>query len=229
MATTHDRPTTRGTRFGPRSAGRLLTPEQFDATPAWAWERGYRYELINGVLVVAPFAGPGECDPNDELGYLLRRYHESRPEGRVLDVTVPELTVPGTPNRRRADRLIWAGLGRLPDAEAEHPTIVVEFVSGRWRDAVRDNETKRDEYLAAGVKENWIIDRFRRIMTVYRPDLIGPTYEVVTEAQTYRTGLLPGFELPLARLLSKADRWKKTRPRPRPNRDRMPPAGGTDG
>jgi hypothetical protein len=33
-----------------------------------------------------------------------------------------------TKTRRRADRVIWAGLRRLP-AEGEAPTIVIEFMS----------------------------------------------------------------------------------------------------
>ena len=28
-----------------------------------AFEPGYRYEVINGVLVVSPYAGPGEAEP----------------------------------------------------------------------------------------------------------------------------------------------------------------------
>ena len=101
--------------------------------------------------------------------------------------------------------MIWAGLGRKPKA-SETPTIVVEFVSKRKRDRERDYRTKRAEYLSAGVKEYWVIDRFRRTMTVYRRD---GSEHVVREGETYRTSSLPGFELPLARLLAAADRWAK--------------------
>jgi len=95
---------------------------------------------------------------------------------------------------------------------------------------VRDYEEKRDEYLAAGVKEYWIIDRFRRVMTVYRKGLAGPTYDIVTETQSYETGLLPGFVLPLSRLLAKADDWTRARRQRRDNKTKpTPPAGGTDG
>ena len=95
---------------------------------------------------------------------------------------------------------------------------------------MRDYEEKRDEYLAAGVKEYWIIDRFRRVMTVYRKGLAGPTYDIVTETQTYETGLLPGFVLPLSRLLAKADVWSRVkRGRRNPENKPNPPAGGTDG
>jgi Uma2 family endonuclease len=218
------------TRYGPGSSGRLMTTEQFDAIRPEQLQRGCRYELINGVLVVSPQPGAGECIPNDELGYLLRQYRETSPHGSVIDETAPEQTVPAT-NRRRADSVIWTGLGRMPNLETDIPSIVIEFVSERRRDALRDNETKRDEYLAAGVKAYWVIDRFRRIMTVYYSTPAGPTYEIVTETQTYQTDLLPGFVLPLSRILAKADQCKRPRkPRkPKQTRKSNPPAGGSDG
>ena len=60
-----------------------------------------------------------------------------------------------------------------------------------------------------GVAEYWVIDRFRRIMTVYRTSPDGPAEQVVPAEGTYRTPLLPGFELPLAGLLKLSDDWKK--------------------
>ena len=82
------------------------------------------------------------------------------------------------------------------------PSIVVEFVSVGKRNRARDYEAKRDEYLAAGVLEYWVIDRFRRQMTVFRHD---GSRAGVAESETFRTPLLPGFELPLSRLLAEAD------------------------
>ena len=196
-------------RFGPRSSGILMTPEEFDAIPSEACERGYRYELINGVFIVSPAVSIEEGDPNDDLGHLLRLYQETHPEGSALDATVPERDISARNQRRRCDRAIWVGLGRLPDTKTEIPAIVVEFVSGDKRDAVRDYEQKRDEYRAAGVKEYWIIDRFQRIMTVHKPGRGGLKTEVVSESETYTTKLLPGFALPLARLLERANRWTR--------------------
>jgi Uma2 family endonuclease len=43
---------------------------------------------------------------------------------------------------------------------------VVELVFNRQRDRVRDFEAKRRQYLAIGIQEYWIIDRFHRIMTI---------------------------------------------------------------
>ncbi|MFO0958896.1 MAG: Uma2 family endonuclease [Isosphaeraceae bacterium] len=203
-------------RLGPASAGIRLTPEEFDSCPPESWQDGYRYELIGGFLVVTPIAGPAEADPNDELGYLLRRYAEDEPGRSLLDATLPERHVAGNSNRRRADRVIWVGLGRTPNEQADVPAIVIEFVSGRRRDAVRDYQEKRDEYLAAGVLEYWVIDRFRRTLTVYRPGPQGPVATVIGETQTYESPLLPGFVLPLGRLLARADDWSRRRRKPQP-------------
>jgi Uma2 family endonuclease len=144
---------------------------------------------------------------NDELGAMLRQYQREHPQGTALDETLPERYVRTSAGRRRADRVIWVGLGRTPDPAADVPAIVAEFVSASRRDRRRDYEAKRGEYRESSVVEYWIVDRFRRIMTVYRDPAAGPGEVVVTEQETYQTPLLPGFELPLARLLAAADRW----------------------
>jgi Uma2 family endonuclease len=188
--------------LGPALNGILMTPREFDAVEDC--EEDYVYELINGVLIVVPPPAEGERDPNEELGYLLRLYREQHPSGTALDATLSEQRVITPRSRRRADRVIWVGLGRQPDPEQDMPSIVVEFVSKGKRNYQRDYLLKRRDYLKLGVVEYWLIDRFRRILTVYRkgvPDL------VVAEKDVYRTRLLPGFELPLARLLTAADRW----------------------
>lgn len=95
----------------------------------------------------------------------------------------------------------------MPDPQRDIPAIVVEFVSRAKRDRRRDYLEKRQEYRAIGVQEYWIIDRFRRIMTVHRST--EPSEQVISKRDIYSSPLLPGFELPLARLLSVADQWKR--------------------
>ncbi|MCI0458750.1 MAG: Uma2 family endonuclease [Gemmataceae bacterium] len=189
--------------LGPESAGILMKPREFDRAE---FVEGWRYELINGVLVVSSTPLRNERDPNEELGYLLRIYRDTHPQGSALDATLPEETVATGRNRRRADRVIWAGLGRLPTAR-DKPTIVAEFVSAGKRGHQRDYETKRTEYLAMTVKEYWIFDRFERTLTVFTRQRGKVKKRVFHEQQTYQTDLLPGFELPLARLFSLANRW----------------------
>ena len=212
-------------RLSLRSSGVAMTAAEFDALPARYFDRNYRYEIIRGILIVSPSAGNGEVDPNEYLGYLLLSHQENHPQGQVVDVTLPKQTLPGGENRRRCDRAIWVGQGRIPNLETDFPAIVIEFVSRAKRDFIRDYEEKRDEYRQGGALEYWIIDRFRRIMTVHRfARGEGTVATVLTEPETgsYQTDLIPGFTLPLARLLGRADRWAKPPRKPRPTR-RKPP------
>ncbi len=57
-------PAVRRLRLGPRSAGQLLTLAEFDRA---RFQEGWRYELINGVLVVSPTPSRKERHPNEEL------------------------------------------------------------------------------------------------------------------------------------------------------------------
>jgi Uma2 family endonuclease len=196
---------TRVLQLGPHSNGTLLTPWEFDAAEL---EPGWRYELVNGVFIVNPAPLLEERDPNEELGRWLRNYQESHPQGSALDFTVSEQTIHVGPHRRRVDRAIWTGLGRLPEKN-ETPSIAVEFVSEGRRSLQRDYETKRDEYHMTGVREYWIIDRFEHMMTVYAFAHGKTTKKVLTRRQTYVTQLLPGFKLSLARLFELADRWNR--------------------
>jgi Uma2 family endonuclease len=201
MATVVDVPA-----IGQDSAGLLMTPEEFDAIVEYDEE--YCYELIHGVLVVTPIPLEMESSPNETLGGVLYVYQKSHPLESSLDRTLQERYIHTGPSRRKADRVIWAGLGRMPDPKVDPPTIAVEFVSAGKRNWTRDYVTKRAEYLAIGVVEYWIIDRFRRIMTIHRNSPDGPVEMVVAEGEIYRTGLLPGFELPLSELLDAADAWR---------------------
>ncbi len=127
-----------------------------------------------------------------------------------MDLTLHEETIECKQIRRRVDRAIWAGLGRDPE-EGEAPTIVAEFVSRGKVNQDRDYIAKRAEYREIGVREYWIIDRFRRTLTVYTFSGESDQVRVISENQTYESPLLPGFELPLGLLLKLADRWSKKR------------------
>jgi Uma2 family endonuclease len=199
----------------------VMTPEEFDAVTDY--DDRFVYELIHGVLIVSPTPGEAERDPHEELGVLLRLYQLTQPQGSILDKTLPEQYIPLPDGRRRADRVIWVGLGRVPNTQTDIPAIVAEFVSKRKRDRVRDYEEKRREYLALGVLECWIIDRFARTMSVFK-NIPGEPPEVVVQAEeTYRTPLLPGFELALARLGKVADDWSKSTSRRKRPSNRKPP------
>src|SRR5262249_30341408 len=192
----------------PESNGTLMPPAEFDRAE---FMEGWRYELINGVLIVSPTPLEEERDPNDELAFWVRSYRDTHPQGWQLDATLPEHTVKTGKNRRRADRVIWAGLGRRP-RRGERPTIVVEFVSAGKRDRQRDYEEKRDEYMALGVHEYWIFDRFERTLTVFFRKDDKVKKRVLRGHQKYKTDLLPGFELLLERLFALTEPWQEGEP-----------------
>ena len=203
MATTTAAEMTSTTYLCPEVAGITMTPDEFDNAD---FDRGFRYELIRGVVVVSPMTSPFERGPNELLGYWLLDYQRRHPQGSVLDGTLSENDIFIGDERRRADRVIWAGLGRTPSVE-ETPTIAIEFVSSGKRNFLRDYEEKRHEYASVGVQEYWIVNRFNRTLTVYR----GQTDVVVLkENETYNPHLLPGFELRLIELFEAADRWGKS-------------------
>jgi Uma2 family endonuclease len=191
--------------LGPESAGLLMTPAEFDAIEEYDPE--YRYELIKGVVVVSPIPLADETGPNDLLGQLLLNYQESTSGKDVLDGTLPQQYVYTRTGRRIADRLIWTGLGRVPNLRKDRPTIAVEFVSGSRRDRQRDYVDKRREYAEAGIRQYWIIDRFQRTLTVVDYAKGKQKVRVITEHLTYESPLLPEFILPVGRILEAADRW----------------------
>jgi Uma2 family endonuclease len=189
--------------LGPESAGILMTPEEFDAVEDY--DECYTYELIHGVLVVNPIPNPEETGPNEFLGHLLWEYQQRHQNGRLLDDSLPQQYVRVAHGRRIADRLIWVGLGRLPNVKTDLATIAVEFVSAGRRNRRRDYDEKRQENGESGIKEYWIFDRFRRTLTIVTYTGSQETEVVVPETSTHESPLLPGFVIPLDRILQSAD------------------------
>ena len=212
---------TKRIRLTEASNGMLMTPKEFDAVTDY--DDLFVYELIHGVLIVSPIPGESERDPNEELGFLLRNHQYNHPQGSILDKTLSEQYIALPDSRRRADRVIWLGLGRVPNPRKDVPSIVVEFVSKRKRDRVRDYEEKRREYRAIGVSEYWVIDRFDNTMTVFKKTSTSATGTVIKADETYRTPLLPGFKLPLRQLLNVAADWTKSQTQRKGKRTSEPP------
>lgn len=189
--------------LGLDSAGILMTPEEFDSVEEY--DDYYRYELIHGLVVVNPIPNPEETGPNELLAHLLWDYQERHPQGSILDESLTQQYVRTATGRRVADQLIWTGLGRLPDPRTDIPSIAVEFVSpGRNRE--RDYVEQKQESAAAGLKEYWIFDRFRRTLTVVTYSPTGVSEAEIVEGATYESPILPGFVVQLDRILASADR-----------------------
>ena len=61
--------------------------------------------------------------------------------------------------------------------------------------AHRDYNEKPEDYFAAGVREYWIIDRFKRLLTVLTRAADGWDRREYGPDQPHVTPLLPGFAL----------------------------------
>ena len=196
-------------RLGPRCNGMSMTRAEF-----WEhddWTPGYRYELVRNVLVVNPRPDIGERVANDALSHWLRTYRDCHENGWTLDETLPWHLIDSEDCQRIVDRAIWTGCGAALDPIVDVPTIVIDIVSRRNRDRQRDYIEKRDEYRAIGVREYWVIDRFRRCLTVCTET----DEQTIDSDGIHTTPLLPGFELSVSRILAIADRYAPPRRRRR--------------
>ena len=170
------------------------------------------YELTREKLINESMRPPLDRGPNELFARLLWHYQLVHPEGWRLDATVGKRQLRLDGNRRRADRLIWAGVGRPVDHDRDVPAIVVEFILSEPRDRERHHTRKCREFFDAGVREFWLLDRFARELLVVRDDgAAGLNEVIVPEDGTYETALLPGFVLPVGPMATLANAWKNAR------------------
>jgi Uma2 family endonuclease len=187
----------------PEDAGRLMTPEEFDAAEIADGAEGWRYELIRGVLVVSPIPKRPSRGMAGRLIHWLEAYADTRglSEDEFTVLFEEEIRLPND-TQRRCDVAIWIGLGR--PAEDDAPTITVEFVSKRKADIKRDYVEMRQQYLDVNVREYWIIHRHQRRMIALRRRGRRWVEYLVEAGDVYTTPLLPGFDLNIAKLFRRA-------------------------
>lgn len=166
---------------------------------------GRIYELERGVIVVVDVPGV----PHERIARFifdeLAIYSRANP-GQINLVsggTGGVLRTWKLQTERHPDLMVYLN---PPPTEAEQawdewtPDIVVEVVSPSSRQ--RDYTTKADDYLAAGVRQYWLIDPQARSATLHlrRGDMWRK--ERLTARGTIRTALLPGFVLPLRQVFA---------------------------
>ena len=193
--------------LGPEHNGIVMRPEDVDAVEEC--DRFYQYELIAGRVLVRPLPGAAQRAATDRLGYWLLTWRDSHPQGWLLDDTLYHQLVKVGADRRMVHRAIWAGLGRQPNVDDDPPTIAVDLLPSRSADLDRECDEKRIAFASVGIPEYWSVDLFRRTMSVSRTGKDPVEELIVREDETYRTQLLPGFELPMRKLLTVADRYSQ--------------------
>jgi Uma2 family endonuclease len=161
-----------------------------------------RHEIIDGAHYVIASPMTRHQRISLSLLHLIQSYLDTHPIGELFsapfdvvlsfhDVVVPDLIYL---SKAHAQFLTMKNLQGAPD-------LVVEILSPSTRP--RDERLKRDLYERVGVEEYWLVDPDRDMVTIYRRGGSGflPPLQFEKEA-VVTTPLLPGFELPLARVLA---------------------------
>jgi Uma2 family endonuclease len=184
------------------SSGPKLTYDDFVLFP----DDGQRHELIDGEHYVSPSPNPRHQRILFNLTMLLGSWLERHPVGRVyfapldvvlshFDVVEPDLLF--LSNERMAKVLTGQNVRGAPE-------LAVEIGSPGTRQ--RDETIKRRLYERSGVSEYWVVDPELDLVRVYRRESAGSTeFSLPTElsreaGDVLRTPLLPGLEMPLARI-----------------------------
>jgi Uma2 family endonuclease len=184
-------------RIGPADHGRTMTLEEFREADE---EEGYRYELARGVVEVTEV-------PNDPHGVVVSNlydaisaYRRNHPGvilryggGNEFRFWLPHMISGRNPDLGvvlRGAPKDWRGR-RLPALAAE----VVSHGSVK-----RDYEIKREEYVAYGLLEYWIVDPLKRIVTVLTRRGDAWNEAVYSEQQVIISLVLPGLKATVAEL-----------------------------
>ena len=165
---------------------------------------GLRHEIIDGEHYMTASPVTRHQRISRDLLYLIQSYLESHPIGEVFsapfdivlsftDVVVPDLIYL---SKSRAHFLTAKNLQGAPD-------LVIEILSPSTR--LRDRRLKRDLYERVGIEEYWLVDPDDDSVEIYRRGAEGFRPSVRYEKTgMFTTSLMPGFELPLDRVLASA-------------------------
>jgi Uma2 family endonuclease len=176
---------------------KLMTAEEFESL----LDDDKRYELIDGELrEMAPTVNwHGELESN--LVIRLGGHVQAHGLGRV-SCGETMFIVRRNPDRVRAADIAFIRQDRVPPLEARlHimeviPDLVVEILSKH--DTVAEIHDKIEDWLNAGVQMLWVIDPFRRTVTIYQP---GGDPSLLGEHGTLEGDpVVAGFRCPVAEI-----------------------------
>ena len=187
------------TMIGPSSAGQRMGLDEFTRVEG---KPGHFYELAKGVIVVVDVPHLGHGRIVDTICGYLSVYRATNPD--VIHYLAGGadacLRLAGMESERHPDISVYLTPPPEPDSPWDRwtPSIVVEVVSKS--STHRDYVEKREEYLAAGITEYWIIDPAKgRILVLRRRGDVWTEHPIAPDG-SYSTGLLPEFALDASKI-----------------------------
>jgi Uma2 family endonuclease len=178
---------------------KVLTAEEFERLP----DDGKLYELIDGQLRETPRLTMWQGEVEANLAMRLHMHAQGRALGCV-SIGKVVCILRRNPDRVRTADIAFIRQERVPSLEARQhimeviPDLVVEIHSKS--DTIEEVNDKIDDWLNAGVQMLWIIDPFRRTVTIYQsgrdPTLLGE--HGVLEGDS----VIPGFRCPVAEIFA---------------------------
>jgi Uma2 family endonuclease len=190
-------------RIGPADHGKSMNFGDFQrAVPV----SGHNYELARGVIEVTDIPGRTHALVLNELRRQLARYWATHDEvitflGGGADA---KTELPAMASERHPDLSIYLTPMPADDYpwDKRVPAVVVEVVSPGPEARTRDYQSKREEYLAAGALEYWIVDPEDEALFALRRQGDVWIESRLKQTGTWKTPLLPGFELDVAALFA---------------------------
>lgn len=162
---------------------------------------GFRYEIIDGELIVSKNPQLDHQDSGGTIYAKLRTWSEETKAGRPF--FTPGLVF-ASDNDVTPD-LVWVSQARLAHIVDDRghlnaaPELVVEVLSPGGANERRDRELKLGLYSRQGVQEYWIVDWRRQVFYVYRrQDTVLQLTATLQGEAVLTSPLLPGFSCPVS-------------------------------
>jgi Uma2 family endonuclease len=181
-------------------ATRTMTADELFMMPP----DGLRYELVKGELVKMSPTGGKHGILAIRLGAALVQHIEANNLGEAFGAETGFILATN-PDTVRAPDVAFVSRERIPPGDFPEkfwpsaPDLAVEVVSPS--DTLYEVEEKIEEYLEAGVKLVWIVNRKKRTVTIYQSNVEPQT---LTEADTLDgRDVVPGFQYSLARFFAR--------------------------
>jgi Uma2 family endonuclease len=195
-------------KIGPADHGRRMSLAEFEHAEV---QEGYLYELGREIIVVSDVPKKRHLLQVLEIRKILTAYQLANPNrsDAICAGSECKLLIVRYESERHPDLIIYK---KPPPDEGPDfwsvwiPELVSEVVSPGSE--LRDYQEKREEYLALGVHEYWIVDSGKEEMLVLRRVRGLWRERIVRPGEVYQTRVLPGLQFPCGAVFhaAKADK-----------------------